>query len=67
MPAVVENSVLRYMAIIRAARDFGLTQDEIKAVAGTFDATRVRCPELADALADLILDRAQASVEGLMF
>jgi hypothetical protein len=63
----MENSVLRYMAIIRAARDFGLSQEEIEAVAGTFDATRVRCPELADALADLILDRAQASVEGLMF
>jgi pseudouridine-5'-phosphate glycosidase len=63
----MENSVLRYMAIIRAAHDFGLSQEEIEAVAGTFDATRVRCPELADALADLILDRAQASVEGLMF
>jgi uncharacterized protein YjiS (DUF1127 family) len=55
------------MAIIRAARDFGLSQADIEAVAGTFDATRVRCPELADALADLILDRAQASVEGAMF
>jgi hypothetical protein len=63
----MENSVLRYMAIIRAARDFGLSQEEIEAVAGTFDATRVRCPELADALADLILGRAQASVEGLTF
>jgi uncharacterized protein YjiS (DUF1127 family) len=55
------------MAIIRAARDFGLSQEDIESVAGTFDATRVRCPELADALADLILGRAQASVEGLMF
>jgi uncharacterized protein YjiS (DUF1127 family) len=63
----VENSVLRYMAIIRAARDFGLSQEDIEAVAGTFDATRVRCPELADALADLILARRQAPAEGLMF
>jgi hypothetical protein len=63
----VENSVLRYLAILRAARDFGLSGEEIEAIAGTFDATRVRCPELADALADLILDRAQTSVEGLMF
>jgi hypothetical protein len=55
------------MAIIRAARDFGLSQADIEAVAGTFDATRVRCPELADALADLILDRDQSSVEGAMF
>jgi hypothetical protein len=63
----VENSVLRYLAILRAARDFGLSGQEIEAIAGTFDATRLRCPELADALADLILDRAQTSVEGLMF
>ena len=63
----MENSVLRYLAILRAARDFGLSGEEIEAIAGTFDATRVRCPELADALADLILDRAQTSVEGLMF
>jgi hypothetical protein len=55
------------LAILRAARDFGLSGEEIEAIAGTFDATRVRCPELADALADLILDRAQTSVEGLMF
>lgn len=63
----MENSVLRYLAILRAARDFGLSGQEIEAIAGTFDATRLRCPELADALADLILDRAQTSVEGLMF
>jgi DNA-binding transcriptional MerR regulator len=63
----VENSVLRYLAIIRAARDFGLSQAEIESVAGDFNATRVRCSELADALADLILGRGQASAEGLMF
>jgi hypothetical protein len=62
----VENSVLRYLAILRAARDFGLTQAEIEAVAGTFDATRVRCSELADALADLIVGR-QAPADGLTF
>ncbi len=51
------NQVLRYLAILKAARDFGLTQDEIEAVAGRFDPRRARCEELADALADLILAR----------
>ncbi|HEU4979558.1 MAG TPA: hypothetical protein VFT42_11715 [Solirubrobacteraceae bacterium] len=52
------NSVLRYLAIIKAARDFGLSQQEIEATAGRFDATRDRCDQLADALADLILRTA---------
>jgi hypothetical protein len=49
---------LRYVAILRAGRDFGLTHEEITAVAGPFRAARPRCEELADALADLILARA---------
>jgi hypothetical protein len=48
---------LRYVAILRAGRDFGLTHEEIFAVAGPFRAARPRCEELADALADLILAR----------
>jgi hypothetical protein len=52
------NSVLRYLAILKAARDFGVTQDEIEAVAGAFDPRRARCRELADAFADLIAARA---------
>jgi hypothetical protein len=63
MPAGVEasaNPVLRYLAITKAARDFGLTQREIESVAGPFDPRRVRCNELADALADLILSRQTA-------
>ena len=51
------NGVLRYLAVLKAARDFGLTDDEIVAVAGKFDARRPRHTELADALADLILAR----------
>jgi len=51
------NEVLRYLAILKAARDFGLSEYEIEAVAGSFDARRTRCAELADALADLILAR----------
>ena len=51
------NEVLRYLAILKAARDFGLPNDEVAAVAGRFDARAVRCDELADAFADLILAR----------
>ena len=53
------NAVLRYLAVIKAARDFGLTQDEIEAVAGRFDRDDVRSAELADALADLILAKGR--------
>ena len=52
------NQVLRYLAILKAARDFGLSHDEVTAVAGRFDPTDTRCDELADALADLVLARA---------
>ncbi len=51
------NGVLHYLAVLKAARDFGLSDAEIAAVAGRFDPTRPRCTELADALADLILAR----------
>jgi hypothetical protein len=44
---------------VKAARDFGVSQREIEAVAGGFDRRRVRCEQLADALADLILARAR--------
>ena len=53
------NAVLRYLAILKAARDFGLSQPEIEAVAGGFDSRRVRCEQLADALADLVLAHAR--------
>ncbi len=49
---------LRYMAILRAGHDFGLTHEEMLAIAGPFRAARPRCEELADALADIILARA---------
>jgi hypothetical protein len=53
------NQVLRYMAILKAARDFGVSQGEIEAIAGSFDPRRVRCAELADAFADLIVARTE--------
>ena len=52
------NQVLRYLAIIKAARDFGVSQPEIEAIAGSFDPRRTRCVELADAFADLIVARS---------
>ena len=52
------NPVMRYLAIVKAARDFGVSQDEIEAIAGRFDPGEPRCEELADAFADLILARA---------
>jgi len=54
-PAGTGNDVLRYLAILKAARDFGLSHDEVTAVAGRFDARDTRCAELADAFADLVL------------
>ena len=53
------NPLLRYMTICSAARPFGLDQREIEPVAGRFDPRQVRCDELADALADLILARSR--------
>jgi len=55
------NPVLRYLAILKAARDFGLSQHEIELVAGRFDSRRDRCDALADALADLILARQRVA------
>lgn len=52
------NPVLRYMAILNAARAFGLDRREVEAIAGRFDPRRTRCDELADAFADLILARS---------
>ena len=54
-----DNPVLRYMAILKAATAFGLSRDEVEAIAGRFDPRRARCDEVADALADLILARSR--------
>jgi hypothetical protein len=53
------NPVLRYLAILKAARDFGVSQHEIEAIAGSFDPRRTRFAELADAFADLIVARTE--------
>ena len=49
------NHVMRYLAVLGAARDFGLPAEQVAMVAGRFDPARTRCAELADALADLIV------------
>jgi hypothetical protein len=51
------NLVLRYLAVTKAARDFGLSQRDIDAVTGRFDPRRVRPAQLAEAFADLLLSR----------
>jgi len=56
----VGNPVLRYMAILSAARDFGLARSEIQRMAERFDPRAMDPRELADALADAL--EAQRSV-----
>ena len=54
-----ENSVLRYMAVLRAARDFGVSRADLEEVVrrlGPFDSSP---RELADALADRLLADAR--------
>jgi hypothetical protein len=55
------NQVMRYLAILKAARDFGLPDDDVATTAGRFDPRRPRCEQLADAMADLILARRRAT------
>ena len=51
-PWPAPNPVLHYMAILRAARDFGVPQRDITEIAQRFDPRSARPRELADALAD---------------
>lgn len=48
------NPVLRYLAIMSAARDFGLSQGELVSVARRFHPLDVSPRALADALADAL-------------
>ena len=48
------NRVLRYMAILAAARDFGVAPDEIQRVARSVDPRAVSPRTLADVLADAL-------------
>jgi hypothetical protein len=46
-------SVLRYMAILSAARDFGVSTSDLARVAERFDPLSVSPEELADVLVEL--------------
>jgi hypothetical protein len=48
-------SVLRFAAVLRAARDFGLDQRTVNAIALRFDPRRPDVAHVADALADALL------------
>jgi hypothetical protein len=47
--------VLRFAAVLRAARDFGLDQGTVNAIAMTFDPRRPDVAHVAEALADALL------------
>jgi hypothetical protein len=49
------NPVLHYLAIARAARDFGLETDELDRLAQDFPPTDGRVASFADAVADALL------------
>jgi hypothetical protein len=49
------NGVLRFMASLKAARDFGLDADSAAAIALRFDVRRPDLEALADALAAALL------------
>jgi hypothetical protein len=55
------NPVLRYLAILRAARAFGVNQGEIERIARRFDPLAFRPQELADALAETLVKPRNAA------
>jgi hypothetical protein len=54
------TSALRYLAIVSAARDFGVSTADIERVARRFDRLRMSPRELADALADSLTQSLKA-------
>jgi hypothetical protein len=55
------NPVLRYLAVLRAARDFGVAPADIAAVAARWPVHTTDPRELADALADTLMQRGAAA------
>ena len=49
------NPVLRYLAVLSAARDFGVSRSDCERVARRFDPLTVDPDELAGALVDVLL------------
>jgi hypothetical protein len=56
------SSALRFAAMIKAARDFGLDQGAVNAVALTFDPRRPDLPRVAEGLAEALLARRPLGV-----
>jgi hypothetical protein len=54
MRAIGNNPVLHYLAILSAARDFGVSRGELERVARNFNPLRFDPRKLADALADAL-------------
>lgn len=52
---MTQNPVLRYIAVLRAARDFGLGSDLVDALALRFNPEPGAVDELVDAVADAVL------------
>ena len=52
-----DNPVLRYLAIMSAARDFGVSRAELERVAARYHPLDVSPRALADALADALAGR----------
>jgi hypothetical protein len=58
-----ENRALRFLAILNAARDFGLRRHDIERIARRFDPFHTDYRELADALADALLEAQGARTQ----
>jgi hypothetical protein len=56
------NPVLRFIAILNAARAFGVAERDIERIARRFDPHQPRLRELADALADTLVTRRNLAV-----
>lgn len=55
---------LRLAAMLKAARDFGLDQEVVNAIALTFDPRRRDLAQVAEALAEALLARGPFEVPG---
>jgi hypothetical protein len=55
--ATMENPVLRYLAVARAARDFGLDADTLDALAMRYEPVAGSVDAFAEAVADALLAR----------
>ena len=55
--AIPQSPVLHYLAVARAARDFGLKRDELDRLATRFVPTPDSVASFADAVADALLER----------